>query len=146
MSKMKVFCSHFTTRFPSPPQNYPKAMHTNTFQSRFKVGDKITDGTQTINIKTVGLNAINGVYYLANDGYIYYENDVANHHLAPRYAVGEKVWYNTSSGIREDIVIDSCDNGSYQIQNSLLSFYTEDQLFPTAEACRAAIKVIPLSR
>ena len=89
--KVKTYTAHF----PSP--QFPKStMHTNTFQSRFKVG--------------------------------------------------EKVWYNTSSGIREDIVIDSCDNGSYQIQNSLLSFYTEDQLFPTAEACRAAIKVIPLSR
>lgn len=121
-------------------------MHTNTFQSRFKVGDKITDDKQTINIKTIGLNAIHGVYYHANDGHIYCENTLTNYRLATRYAIGEKVWYNTSSGIREDIVTDSCDNGSYQVQNILLDFYTEDQLFPTAEACRAGIKVIPLSR
>ncbi len=135
-----------TIYFPSP--QFPKStMHTNTFQSRFKVGDKITDGTNTYTIAGVGIETTGAIYYRdSSTGFIYYEQQLCNFNLAPRYAIGEKVWYNTSSGIREDIVTDSCDNGSYQIQNSLLSFYTEDQLFPTAEACRAAIKVIPLER
>lgn len=120
-------------------------MHTNTFQSRFKVGDKITDGVNTLTIEAIGLDTRAGVYYrVPNDYIIYFEKDLTNYRLAPRYAVGEKVWRCGWMSIVEDVIELYKDN-YYHTKNSL-SRYTEDQLFPTAEACCAATKVIPLSR
>ncbi len=141
---MKIFRSHFTAHFPSP--QFPKStMHTNTFQSRFKVGDKITDGVNTLTIEAIGLDTRAGVCYRVPNYYIiYFEKDLTNYRLAPRYAVGEKVWRCGWMGIVEDVIELYKDN-YYHTKNSL-SRYTEDQLFPTAEACRAGIKVIPLSR
>jgi uncharacterized protein Usg len=119
-------------------------MHTNTFQSRFKVGDKITDGKQTINIGHIGLDTRAGVYYREPEHCkLYFESDLTDYHLAPRFAVGEKVWRVSWQGIVED-VIESFSNNFYHTKNSL-SCYIEDHLFPDAESCRAAIKVIPLA-
>lgn len=120
-------------------------MHTNTFQSRFKAGDKITNGKQTITVGRLGLDTRDGVYYREHEGVVlYYEKDLTNFHLVPRYSIGERVWRCNWNGIVEDI-IESFDGTHYLTKNSL-SRYTEDQLFPTAESCRTGIKVVPLSQ
>ena len=119
-------------------------MHTNTFQSRFKVGDKITNGAFTITIASIGMESDGTVYYKAKgDSYtLYYETSLIDYHLAPRFSVGDSVWLQNQHAIVEGVVAQHCYLG-YYIQGLNMPRH-EDDLFSTAEACRATIKVIPL--
>jgi len=135
--------THHTLRYPSPPQNYPKNMHTNTFLSRFKVGDKITDGTTTFTITKIAIDAHSAVYYKTDKRTYPEERNLTNYRLAPKYSPGDKVWVHAHEGVMETIV--NHNVGTRYALNKQAYCREEHELFPTAETCLASIKIIPLN-
>lgn len=119
-------------------------MHAHTFQSRFKIGGKITNETTTLTVLGVGC---------ALDGTVYYKVDkltgpcselhLANCYLAPKYPIGSRVWIIGNNEIQEMIVTNKINN-IYIFEGGNFS-RLENQIFPTAEAARQSLKVIPLS-
>ncbi len=117
-------------------------MHTNTFQSRFKVGDKITDGRNTFTITKIAIDAHSVVYYRTQERTYPEERNLTNYHLAPKYSPGDKVWVNTWEGIKE-VIVTNINSVGYELNNYALG-RTEKEIFPTSAEALAAIKIIPL--
>lgn len=119
-------------------------MHTHTFQSRFKVGDKITDGRGIFTIAGVGCDVEGCTYYQLHNELkdIYYESILTAYHLAPKYPLGSRVWFIGNNEIREAFVTNKINN-IYVLEGGS---YTrlENQIFPTAEDVRNSLKVFPL--
>jgi len=116
-------------------------MHTNTFQSRFKVGDKITNGTTTFTITKIAIDAHSVVYYRTQERTYPEERNLTNYRLAPKYPIGSKVWIIADNAVVETVVT-SISVDIYQLDNSYIR--TVDQIFPTSTEALAAIKIIPL--
>lgn len=120
-------------------------MHTHTFTSKFAVGDKITNGDETITILSVGKDIDGYVIYGVSDpgdNWITTEQSLANYYLAPKYPTGSRVWIIGNNEIREALVTNKINN-VYVLEGGN---YTrlENQIFPTSEDARNSLKVIPL--
>lgn len=117
-------------------------MHTNTFTSRFAVGDKITNGKNTLTITKVAIDAHSVVYYQTQERTYPEEHNLTNYHLAPKYPIGSKVWIGYNYSIREMLVRNIVGN-TYIFDDSMRC--SADYVFATSGEALAAIKIIPLT-